>query len=98
MPWYLGVDLEVLLVHVLERDCAGLAFGADLPVIPISNLTARHNRLMSNTERNKFVCNYAVMNEAILVNYSAEKVRLENTDLFNGRVSQRMQVCSPQWS
>lgn len=75
----------------------GLAFGADLPVIPISNLTAMAQQAYEQYGAEQVLCAIdARMNEVYFSQLQAEKVRLENTDFVQWQELVNEQVCSPQ--
>ena len=75
-------------VRVGAGIAQGLAFGADFPVIPISNLTAMAQAA--------FELHHARMNEVYFSQLVREKVRSDVGEFFQWREIITEQVCSPE--
>ena len=75
----------------------GLAFGADLPVIPISNLTAMAQAAFELHQTENIVAAIdARMNEVYFSQLVREKVRSDVGEFFQWREIITEQVCSPE--
>lgn len=75
----------------------GLAFGADLPVIPISNLTAMAQAAFELHQRENVAAAIdARMNEVYFSQLKREKVRSDFGEFFQWREVIAEQVCSPE--
>lgn len=84
-------------VRVGAGIAQGLAFGADLPVIPISNLTAMAQAAYETTGSTQVLAAIdARMNEVYFSQLKAEKVRWENHEFLQWQEVISEQVCSPQ--
>lgn len=84
-------------VRVGAGIAQGLAFGADLPVIPISNLTAMAQAAYETTGSTQVLAAIdARMNEVYFSQLKAEKVRWENREFLQWQEVISEQVCSPQ--
>lgn len=84
-------------VRVGAGIAQGLALGADLPVIAISNLTTMAQQAYEQYGAEQVLCAIdARMNEVYFSQLRAEKVRLENTEFMQWQELINEQVCSPQ--
>lgn len=84
-------------VRVGAGIAQGLAFGADLPVIPISNLTAMAQAAFElHQAENVVVAIDARMNEVYFSQLVREKVRSDVGEFFQWREIITEQVCSPE--
>lgn len=84
-------------VRVGAGIAQGLAFGADLPVIPISNLTAMAQAAYETQQKTQVLAAIdARMNEVYFSQLKAEKVRLENNEFLQWQEIITEQVCSPE--
>ena len=84
-------------VRVGAGIAQGLAFGADLPVIPISNLTAMAQAAFELHQAENFVGAIdARMNEVYFSKLMREKVRSDVGEFFQWREIITEQVCSPE--
>lgn len=84
-------------VRVGAGIAQGLAFGADLPVIPISNLTAMAQAAYETTGSTQVLAAIdARMNEVYFSQLKAEKVQWENHEFLQWQEVITEQVCSPQ--
>ncbi len=84
-------------VRVGAGIAQGLAFGADLPVIPISNLTAMAQASFELHQAENVVAAIdARMNEVYFSQLVREKVRSDFGEVFQWREIISEQVCSPE--
>ena len=84
-------------VRVGAGIAQGLAFGADLPVIPISNLTAMAQAAFELHQAENVVSAIdARMNEVYFSQLVREKVRSDVGEFFQWREIITEQVCSPE--
>lgn len=84
-------------VRVGAGIAQGLAFGADLPVIPISNLTAMAQAAFElHQVENVVAAIDARMNEVYFSQLVREKVRSDVGEFFQWREIITEQVCSPE--
>ncbi|OBX89407.1 tRNA (adenosine(37)-N6)-threonylcarbamoyltransferase complex dimerization subunit type 1 TsaB [Haemophilus haemolyticus] len=84
-------------VRVGAGIAQGLAFGADLPVIPVSNLTAMAQAAFElHQAENVVTAIDARMNEVYFSQLVREKVRSDFTEFFQWREIITEQVCSPE--
>ena len=84
-------------VRVGAGIAQGLAFGADLPVIPISNLTAMAQAAFELHQAENVVASIdARMNEVYFSQLVREKVRSDVGEFFQWREIITEQVCSPE--
>ena len=84
-------------VRVGAGIAQGLAFGADLPVIPISNLTAMAQAAVELHQAENVVAAIdARMNEVYFSQLMREKVRSDIGEFFQWREIITEQVCSPE--
>ncbi|WP_207761627.1 tRNA (adenosine(37)-N6)-threonylcarbamoyltransferase complex dimerization subunit type 1 TsaB [Caviibacterium pharyngocola] len=84
-------------VRVGAGIAQGLALGADLPVIPISNLTAMAQQGYETCGAERVLCAIdARMNEVYFSGLQAEKVRWENEEFIQWRAIIEEKVCRPQ--
>ena len=84
-------------VRVGAGIAQGLAFGADLPVIPISNLTAMAQGAFELHQAENVVSAIdARMNEVYFSQLMREKVRSDVGEFFQWREIITEQVCSPE--
>ncbi|MGQ0286272.1 tRNA (adenosine(37)-N6)-threonylcarbamoyltransferase complex dimerization subunit type 1 TsaB [Pasteurellaceae bacterium 22721_9_1] len=84
-------------VRVGAGVAQGLAFGADLPVIAVSNLTAMAQAAYElHQAENVIAAIDARMNEVYFSQLKLEKVRLENQTFLQWQEIINEQVCSPQ--
>ena len=84
-------------VRVGAGIAQGLAFGADLPVIPISNLTAMAQAAFELHQAENVVAVIdARMNEVYFSQLVREKVRSDFEEFFQWREIITEQVCSPE--
>ena len=84
-------------VRVGAGIAQGLAFGADLPVIPISNLTAMAQAAFElHQVENVVAAIDARMNEVYFSQLVREKVRSDVGEFFQWREMITEQVCSPE--
>lgn len=84
-------------VRVGAGIAQGLAFGADLPVIPISNLTAMAQAAFELHQAENVVSAIdARMNEVYFSKLVREKVRSDVEEFFQWREIITEQVCSPE--
>lgn len=84
-------------VRVGAGIAQGLAFGADLPVIPISNLTAMAQAAFELHQRENVAAAIdARMNEVYFSQLKREKVRSDFGEFFQWREVIAEQVCSPE--
>ena len=84
-------------VRVGAGIAQGLAFGADLPVIPISNLTAMAQAAFELHQAENVVAVIdARMNEVYFSQLVREKVRSDVEEFFQWREIITEQVCSPE--
>lgn len=84
-------------VRVGAGIAQGLAFGADLPVIPISNLTAMAQAAYETKGVTQVLAAIdARMNEVYFSQLKMEKVRWENHEFLQWQEVIAEQVCSPQ--
>lgn len=84
-------------VRVGAGIAQGLAFGADLPVIPISNLTAMAQAAFElHQAENVAAAIDARMNEVYFSQLVREKVRSDFGEFFQWREIITEQVCSPE--
>ena len=84
-------------VRVGAGIAQGLAFGADLPVIPISNLTAMSQAAFELHQAENVVAAIdARMNEVYFSQLMREKVRSDIGEFFQWREIITEQVCSPE--
>ena len=84
-------------VRVGAGIAQGLAFGADLPVIPISNLTAMAQAAFElHQVENVVAAIDARMNEVYFSQLVREKVRSDVGEFFRWREMITEQVCSPE--
>ena len=84
-------------VRVGAGIAQGLAFGADLPVIPISNLTAMAQAAFELCQAENVVAAIdARMNEVYFSQLVREKVRSDFGEFFQWREIITEQVCSPE--
>ena len=84
-------------VRVGAGIAQGLAFGADLPVIPISNLTAMAQAAFELHQAENVVAAIdARMNEVYFSQVVREKVRSDFGEVFQWREIISEQVCSPE--
>ncbi|HHF4094630.1 TPA: tRNA (adenosine(37)-N6)-threonylcarbamoyltransferase complex dimerization subunit type 1 TsaB [Haemophilus influenzae] len=84
-------------VRVGAGIAQGLAFGADLPVIPISNLTAMAQGAFELHQAENVVSAIdARMNEVYFSQLVREKVRSDVEEFFQWREIITEQVCSPE--
>ena len=84
-------------VRVGAGIAQGLAFGADLPVIPISNLTAMAQAAFELCQAENVVAAIdARMNEVYFSQLVREKVRSDVGEFFQWREIITEQVCSPE--
>ncbi|WP_386686234.1 tRNA (adenosine(37)-N6)-threonylcarbamoyltransferase complex dimerization subunit type 1 TsaB [Lonepinella sp. MS14437] len=83
-------------VRVGASVAQGLAFGADLPVIVVSNLTAMAQAAYQQHQAEQVLCAIdARMNEVYFSALKAEKVRLEIGEFLQWQAIIAEQVCSP---
>ena len=84
-------------VRVGAGIAQGLAFGADLPVIPVSNLTAMAQAALElHPAENVVAAIDARMNEVYFSQLVREKVRSDFAEFFQWREIITEQVCSPE--
>ncbi|WP_439241767.1 tRNA (adenosine(37)-N6)-threonylcarbamoyltransferase complex dimerization subunit type 1 TsaB [Lonepinella sp. BR2474] len=84
-------------VRVGASVAQGLAFGADLPVIAVSNLTAMAQAAYVQQQAEQVLCAIdARMNEVYFSALKAEKVRGEFGEFLHWQEMLREQVCSPE--
>ncbi|NBH75663.1 tRNA (adenosine(37)-N6)-threonylcarbamoyltransferase complex dimerization subunit type 1 TsaB [Rodentibacter pneumotropicus] len=84
-------------VRVGAGIAQGLAFGADLPVIPISNLTAMAQAAFELHQRENVAAAIdARMNEVYFSQLKREKVRSDFGEFFQWREVITEQVCPPE--
>ncbi|MCK9140322.1 tRNA (adenosine(37)-N6)-threonylcarbamoyltransferase complex dimerization subunit type 1 TsaB [Haemophilus influenzae] len=84
-------------VRVSAGIAQGLAFGADLPVIPISNLTAMAQAAFElHQVENVVAAIDARMNEVYFSQVVREKMRSDFGEFFQWREIISEQVCSPE--
>lgn len=84
-------------VRVGAGIAQGLAFGADLPVIPISNLTAMAQAAFElHQAENVAAAIDARMNEVYFSQLVREKVRADFGEFFTWKTMIVEQVCSPE--
>lgn len=84
-------------VRVGASVAQGLAFGADLPVIAVSNLTAMAQAAYEQHQVKRVFCAIdARMNEVYFSQLQAEKVRWENREFLQWNEVIVEQVCSPE--
>ncbi|MDH2927109.1 tRNA (adenosine(37)-N6)-threonylcarbamoyltransferase complex dimerization subunit type 1 TsaB [Lonepinella koalarum] len=84
-------------VRVGASVAQGLAFGVDLPVIAVSNLTAMAQAAYQQHQAEQVLCAIdARMNEVYFSALKAEKVRLEIGEFLQWQEIITEQVCSPQ--
>lgn len=84
-------------VRVGAGIAQGLAFGVDLPVIPVSNLTAMAQAAFELHQAESVVAAIdARMNEVYFSQLVREKVRLDSGEFFSWREVIAEQVCTPE--
>ncbi|WP_439327557.1 tRNA (adenosine(37)-N6)-threonylcarbamoyltransferase complex dimerization subunit type 1 TsaB [Lonepinella sp. BR2357] len=84
-------------VRVGASVAQGLAFGADLPVIAVSNLTAMAQAAYEQYQAEQVLCAIdARMNEVYFSALKAEKMRGEFGEFLHWQEMLREQVCSPE--
>ncbi|MCK3658861.1 tRNA threonylcarbamoyladenosine biosynthesis protein TsaB [Pasteurellaceae bacterium Pebbles2] len=84
-------------VRVGAGIAQGLAFGADLPVIAVSNLTAMAQAAYEQYQAEQVLCAIdARMNEVYFSQLKAEKVRSEFGEFLQWNEMIAEQVCSPE--
>lgn len=94
---YLGEVSSFTGVRVGAGIAQGLALGADLPVIPISNLTAMAQQAYEQYGTTEVLCAIdARMNEVYFSQLHGEKVRSDFGTFFSWQPVVAEQVCSPE--
>ncbi|MFZ7343144.1 tRNA (adenosine(37)-N6)-threonylcarbamoyltransferase complex dimerization subunit type 1 TsaB [Avibacterium volantium] len=84
-------------VRVGAGIAQGLALGADLPVIPISNLTTMAQQAYEQYGTTQVLCAIdARMNEVYFSQLQAQKVRSDFGEFFDWQALVRERVCTPE--
>ncbi|UXN33639.1 tRNA (adenosine(37)-N6)-threonylcarbamoyltransferase complex dimerization subunit type 1 TsaB [Avibacterium paragallinarum] len=84
-------------VRVGAGIAQGLALGADLPVIPISNLTAMAQQAFEQYGTTQVLCAIdARMNEVYFCQLQAHKVRSDFGEFFDWQALVSERVCTPE--